>query len=31
MLIKADGRMDKLKNYWMFSTEWKKERTPVPK
>ena len=31
MLIKADGRLDKLKDYWMFSTEWKKERTPVPK
>ena len=31
MLIKADGRMDKLKDYWMFSTDWKKERTPVPK
>ncbi len=31
MLIKADGRMDKLKDYWMFGTEWKKERTPVPK
>ena len=31
MLIKADGRMDKLKNYWMFSTDWKTERTPVPK
>ena len=31
MLIKADGRMDKLKDYWMFSTDWKKEQTPVPK
>ena len=31
MLIKADGRMDKLKDYWLFGTEWKKERTPVPK
>ncbi len=31
MLIKADGRMDKLMNYWMFSTDWKKEQTPVPK
>ena len=31
MLIKADGRLDKLKNYWMFSTDWKKEQTPVPK
>ncbi len=31
MLIKADGRLDKLKDYWMFSTEWKKDRTPVPK
>ena len=31
MLIKADGRLDKLKDYWMFSTEWKKTRTPVPK
>ncbi len=31
MLIKADGRMDKLKDYWMFGTDWKKERTPVPK
>ena len=31
MLIKADGRMDKLMDYWIFSTDWKKERTPVPK
>ena len=31
MLIEADGRMDKLKDYWMFGTDWKKERTPVPK
>ncbi len=31
MLIKADGRLDKLKNYWMFSTDWKTEHTPVPK
>jgi polar amino acid transport system substrate-binding protein len=31
MLIEADGRLDKLKEYWMFSTDWKKERTPVPK
>ncbi len=31
MLIEADGRMDKLKDYWIFSTDWKKERTPVPK
>ena len=31
MLIEADGRLDKLKNYWMFSTAWKTEQTPVPK
>jgi polar amino acid transport system substrate-binding protein len=31
MLIKADGRLDKLKNYWMFDTGWKEEKTPVPK
>ena len=31
LLIKADGRLDKLINYWMFSTEWKKDKTPVPK
>ena len=31
MLIEADGRLDKLKDYWMFGTDWKKERTPVPK
>ncbi len=31
MLIKADGRLDKLINYWMFSTDWKKDRMPVPK
>ena len=31
MVIKADGRMDKLLNYWMFGTDWKKDRTPVPK
>jgi polar amino acid transport system substrate-binding protein len=31
MLIKADGRLDKLKDYWMFSTDWKTEHTPVPK
>ena len=31
MLIEADGRLDKLKAYWMFSTDWKKEQTPVPK
>ena len=31
MVIKADGRMDKLLDYWMFGTTWKKDRTPVPK
>lgn len=31
MLIKADGRLDKLINYWMFSTDWKTTQTPVPK
>ena len=31
MLIEADGRLDKLKDYWMFSTDWKTEQTPVPK
>ena len=31
MLIEADGRLDKLKNYWMFSTDWKTEQTPIPK
>ncbi len=31
MLVKADGRLDKLKDYWMFGTDWKKEQTPVPK
>ena len=31
MLIKADGRLDRLKDYWMFSTDWKTEHTPVPK
>ena len=31
MLIEADGRLDKLKDYWMFSTDWKTEHTPVPK
>ncbi len=31
MLIKADGRMDRLKDYWMFGTDWKKDRTPIPK
>ncbi len=31
MLIKADGRMDKLMDYWIFGTDWKKDRTPVPK
>ncbi len=31
MLIKADGRMDKLKDYWIFGTTWKQEQTPVPK
>jgi polar amino acid transport system substrate-binding protein len=31
MLIKADGRMDKLMDYWIFSTAWKTEQTPVPK
>jgi len=31
LLIKADGRLEKLINYWMFSTEWKKDKTPVPK
>lgn len=31
MLIKADGRLKKLKDYWMFSTDWKKDRTPAPK
>ncbi len=31
LLIKADGRLDKLKDYWMFSDDWKKEQTPVPK
>ncbi len=31
MLIKADGRMDKLLEYWIFGTAWKTEQTPVPK
>ena len=31
MLIEADGRLDKLKDYWMFSTAWKTEQAPVPK
>ncbi|MFK5977839.1 MAG: ABC transporter substrate-binding protein [Rhizobiaceae bacterium] len=31
LLIKADGRLDKLINYWMFSTEWKTDKKPVPK
>jgi polar amino acid transport system substrate-binding protein len=31
MLIKADGRMDKLMDYWIFGTDWKTEKTPVPK
>ncbi len=31
MLIKADGRMDKLKDYWMFGTDWKTDKMPVPK
>jgi polar amino acid transport system substrate-binding protein len=31
MLIEADGRLDKLKDYWMFSTDWKMEQTPIPK
>ncbi len=31
MLIKADGRMDKLMNYWIFGTTWKTEQKPIPK
>jgi polar amino acid transport system substrate-binding protein len=31
MLIKADGRMEKLMDYWIFGTDWKTEKTPVPK
>lgn len=31
MLIKADGRLDKLIDYWMFNTDWKTDRMPVPK
>ncbi len=31
MLIEADGRLDKLKDYWMFGTDWKTDKTPVPK
>ena len=31
MLIKADGRMDSLLDYWIFGTDWKTEKTPVPK
>lgn len=31
VLIKADGRLDALKDYWMFGTDWKTEQAPKPK
>ena len=31
MLIRADGRLDQLKDYWMFGTDWKTEQEPIPK
>ncbi len=31
MLIRADGRLDQLKDYWMFGTTWKTDHIPVPK
>ncbi|MHA1571346.1 MAG: substrate-binding periplasmic protein [Alphaproteobacteria bacterium] len=31
MLIRADGRLDQLMDYWMFGTDWKTEQTPIPK
>ena len=31
MLIKADGRMDTLMDYWIYGTDWKTKNTPVPK
>jgi polar amino acid transport system substrate-binding protein len=31
MLIKADGRMDKLMDYWIYGTTWKTDAKPIPK
>jgi polar amino acid transport system substrate-binding protein len=31
MLIKADGRMDKLMDYWIYGITWKTDAKPIPK